>query len=62
MHRFVFPAFLIMALTATAAMSQEGQLDASPGLFTVMAALNAAGYAADLSSPNNHPLRDAIRA
>jgi tetratricopeptide (TPR) repeat protein len=51
-----------MALTATAAMSQEGQLDASPGLFTVMAAINAAGYAADLSSPNNHPLRDAIRA
>jgi tetratricopeptide (TPR) repeat protein len=58
----VFPAFLIMALTATAAMSQEGQLDASPGLFTVMAAINAVGYAADLSSPNNHPLRDAIRA
>jgi len=27
-----------------------------------MAALNAAGYSADLSSPNNHPLRDAIRA
>lgn len=27
-----------------------------------MAAINAAGYSADLSSPNNHPLRDAIRA
>jgi hypothetical protein len=51
-----------MALTVPAAMSQEGQLDASPGLFTVMAALNAVGYAADLSSPNNHPLRDAVRA
>ena len=51
-----------MALTVPAAMSQEGQLDASPGLFTVMAAINAVGYAADLSSPNNHPLRDAIRA
>ena len=62
MHRFVLPAFLVMALTVPAAMSQEGQLDASPGLFTVMAALNAVGYAADLSSPNNHPLRDAIRA
>jgi tetratricopeptide (TPR) repeat protein len=51
-----------MALTVPSAISQEGQLDASPGLFTVMAAINAAGYAADLSSPNNHPLRDAVRA
>jgi tetratricopeptide (TPR) repeat protein len=51
-----------MALTVPAAISQEGQLDASPGLFTVMAAINAVGYSADLSSPNNHPLRDAIRA
>ena len=39
-----------------------GQLDASPSLFTIMAALNAVGYSADLASPNNHPLRDAIRA
>jgi hypothetical protein len=51
-----------MALAVPAAMSQEGQLDASPGLFTVMAAINAAGYSADLSSPSNHPLRDLIRA
>jgi len=62
LYRFVFPALLIMALALPAAMSQEGQLDASPGLFTVMAAINAVGYAADLSSPNNHPLRDIIRA
>ena len=62
MYRFVFRALLIIALTVPVAMSQEGQLDASPGLFTVMAAINAVGYAADLSSPNNHPLRDAIRA
>ncbi len=27
-----------------------------------MAAINAAGYDADVASPNNHPLRDAIRA
>jgi hypothetical protein len=26
-----------------------------------MAAINAAGYDADLASPSNHPLRDAIR-
>jgi tetratricopeptide (TPR) repeat protein len=51
-----------MALTVPAAMSQEGQLDASPGLFTVMAAINAVGYSADLSSPTNDPLRDLVRA
>ncbi len=39
----------------------RGQLDASPTLFTVMAAINAAGYDAELSSPSNHPLRAAIR-
>jgi len=39
---------------------QTGQLDASPALFSVMAALNAAGYDVDSQSPNNHPLRAAI--
>jgi tetratricopeptide (TPR) repeat protein len=52
----------VIALSARAAPAEPGQLDASPSLFTVMAAINAAGYSADLSSPNNHPLRDAIRA
>src|SRR5437899_302078 len=37
------------------------QMDASPGLFTVMAAINAAGYKAEWSSPNNHPIRAAIQ-
>ncbi|HWB87102.1 MAG TPA: tetratricopeptide repeat protein [Bryobacteraceae bacterium] len=62
MIRFVTPAILLFALSAQAAKPERGQLDASPGLFTVMAAINAAGYSADLSSPLNHPLRDAIRA
>jgi tetratricopeptide (TPR) repeat protein len=39
-----------------------GSIDASPSLFTVMAAINAAGYKADLSSPNNHGLRAAVQA
>ena len=39
-----------------------GQLDASPTLFTVMAALNAAGYDTGLNSPDSHPIRAAIRA
>ena len=55
-------ALLFMDQAARAQNSQVGQLDASPTLFTVMCAIDAAGYSADLSSPNNHPLRDAIRA
>lgn len=52
-----------MAALPAAAMSAEaGSIDASPSLFTVMAAINAAGYKADLSSPNNHPIREAIQA
>jgi tetratricopeptide (TPR) repeat protein len=49
-------------MEARGAPQETGQLDASPSLFTVMAAINAVGYSADLSSPNNHPLRDAVRA
>src|SRR5581483_2322863 len=51
-----------MAAVVPATGAELGQLDASPTLFTVMAAINAAGYTAELSSPNNSPLRDAIRA
>jgi len=39
----------------------QGQLDASPALFTVMAAINAVGYDADLESPSNSPLRQTMR-
>ena len=62
MNRLALFASLVIALSAHAAPAESGQLDASPALFTVMAAINAAGYSADLSSANNHPLRDAIRA
>jgi tetratricopeptide (TPR) repeat protein len=51
-----------MAISASAAQAELGQLDASPTLFTVMAALSVAGYSADLGSPNNHPLRDQVRS
>lgn len=61
MIRIFFPAILLAAMAARAATPGQGQLDASPILFTVMAAINAAGYDADLASGNNHPLRDAIR-
>jgi tetratricopeptide (TPR) repeat protein len=62
LNRLVLPAILAVAFVARADQPELGQLDASPTLFTVMAAINAAGYDADVSSPNNHPLRDAIRA
>jgi tetratricopeptide (TPR) repeat protein len=62
--RLYLPAILLAAMAARPAACQQGQgqLDASQTLFTVMAAINAAGYDADLQSPNNHPLRDAVRA
>ena len=66
MHRnlchLLLLVFVAGAFSARAQTSETGQLDASPTLFTVMAAINAAGYNADLSSPNNHPLREQIRA
>jgi tetratricopeptide (TPR) repeat protein len=62
LSRLVIPAISIIALLVRAAPAQQGQLDASPSLFTVMAAINAAGYDADLDSPNNSPLRKAVRA
>jgi tetratricopeptide (TPR) repeat protein len=61
LSRIVFPAILILAMAVRAGAAERGQLDASPTLFTVMAAINAAGYDAELASPNNHPLRKAVR-
>ncbi|MBI4890481.1 MAG: hypothetical protein HY821_07625 [Acidobacteria bacterium] len=43
------------------AQQRAGELDASPALFSVMAALNAAGYDDGLASPNAHPLRAEMR-
>ncbi len=45
-----------------ASAPEQGQLDGSPTLFAVMAAINAAGYSAEASSPNNSPLRDRVRS
>lgn len=61
MTRFAWPGILLVALAARAGTPERGQLDASPTLFTVMAAINMAGYDAELASPNNHPLRAALR-
>lgn len=52
--------FLAGALCAISVFAQPGQFDASPSLFTVMAALQSAGYYPEADSPNNHPLRAAV--
>ncbi len=54
----------LLALSAWQSGAQEeqhGQLDGSETLFTVLAAINAGGYDADLASPANSPLRGLVR-
>jgi hypothetical protein len=50
-----------VSLAAQTAAPERGQLDANPTVFAVLAAINAAGYDADVDSPNNNPLRAEIR-
>lgn len=42
--------------------AEWNQLDGSSALFTVLAAINSAGYDAEVHSPTNHRLRSAVRA
>ena len=60
MNRFLLSSF-ILTLAVPCRAAERGQLDFSPSLFTVMAAINAAGYDADLTSPNSDPLREQVR-
>ena len=62
MLRNALTVFLLAALPALAVPAESGQLDASPSLFTVMAAITAAGYRAEWSSPNNHPIHMGVQA
>jgi len=48
-------------LFAVPALPQHGTIDGNETLFTVLAAINVAGYDADLDSPSNNPLRAEIR-
>src|SRR5690242_4313488 len=59
--RFLIPALLLALIAPNLPAADEGQLDGSPAIFTVLAAINAAGYDADLNSPATHPLRMAVR-
>jgi tetratricopeptide (TPR) repeat protein len=49
------------ALLRAQPQSKEGQLDGSETLFTVLAAINAAGYDANLDSNANSPMRKQVR-
>jgi len=62
LKRSVLPAISAIVLLARVVPAQQGQLDASPSLFTILAAINSAGYDDGLDSPLNDPLRKAIRA
>ncbi|MCC7173681.1 MAG: tetratricopeptide repeat protein [Bryobacterales bacterium] len=59
--RFLTAVIGLALCAAPCRPAEQGQLDASPALFTVLAAINAAGYDADLESSSNHPLREAVR-
>ncbi len=60
MKRFLLP-ILIFIFCSAAFPAEQGQLDGNLALFSVMAAINAAGFDADIDSPTNHPLRQQIR-
>jgi tetratricopeptide (TPR) repeat protein len=61
LSRTLSPAILVLLVAIPCRAAEPGQLDFSPSLFAVMAAMNAAGYDAELASPNNDPLREQIR-
>jgi len=56
---------MVMALTVPGVgnlrAAEQGQLDSDITLFTVIAAINAAGYDAGLNSPGSNPARLALR-
>ncbi len=52
---------LFLIFLAVPAFTQQSTLEVDPNLFLVMAAINAAGYDADLASNANSPLRAQIR-
>jgi tetratricopeptide (TPR) repeat protein len=56
-----FLSAIIATRAAWAAEPTEGQLDGSKSLFAVLAAINVAGYDADLNSPSNDPFRLQLR-
>ena len=62
MVRSILAVILLAAGLGPCRAAESGQLDSSPALFSVLAAINAAGYDADIDSPSNSPLRAKLRA
>lgn len=64
--RFLLLPSIVLACSGLLARAQSGsnenQFGASVSLFSTMAAINAAGYDADLNSSANYPIREQIRA
>jgi tetratricopeptide (TPR) repeat protein len=54
-------ALLSPSLSVAQQTVQQGQLDGSETLFTVLAAINAAGYDANIDSNSNSPIRKQVR-
>jgi TolA-binding protein len=61
LSRLVLRVFSLLFVCLAALRAQTAGLEGNKSLFTVLAAMNAAGYDTDLASPTNHPLRAAIR-
>lgn len=57
----LFAAAFCSVCVHAAGQPQRGQLDASPAIFSVLAAINAAGYDAELNSTANSPVRKMLR-
>ena len=65
-RRFLLFSTILVAFTGTIARaaqvpSNENRFGVSVTLFTTMAAINAAGYDADLDSDSNYPIRKQVR-
>lgn len=61
MIRSFLAVLLLTVYAASGVAVEQGQLDASRALFSVMAAINAAGYDADAGSTANSPVREMVR-
>jgi len=55
-----FRHLVLLGSIALSRAAEPGQLDANLSMFTVMCALHAGGYDAEIDSPNNHPIRAAV--
>jgi tetratricopeptide (TPR) repeat protein len=58
----IYIVFCVCLVPGGAQPVVGNQIDANPALFTVMAAINAMGYDAEIDSPTNSPVRRQVRA